>query len=589
MNGSPVMKIAKFILRVAIAAVFCAFSLANSFAYERLNQQSSAAAAPWDEAAWSQFYVESQGSRMIPWKWAQALKLPDGQTLAEGLTRYGYLPNPQNPKGLPVGFTVTDDGYLGPNCAACHTRQIEIGGKDYRIDGGPSLADMGALWADLDAAVGKALATPAAFADFSRAVLGENDNPQEEARLRIEVDLWHARHNAITSRGLPKDKPWGAGRIDAVGMILNRVTGLDLGPGPTHILHDSIRMADAPVRPPFLWNAPRQDHTQWPGFADNGDRILAMARNVGQVYGVFGEFYPEPDKTHLLGFNFTRNNSVDFAGLIQLEHLVERIGPPRWAWPVDYTLVEQGRNIYERPYENGGCVDCHGVTKGQPRLLNPDTWCTPIQDVGTDAREYQYFAPDWQVPSGALEGAQIPFVSPALNKTDAPVAILGTAVRGAILQHFIPITASESDRRKAQLALGVLQPLVEELKGAYKMPGAPGAGRWACARAPETEGKFKYESRVMQGIWAAAPYLHNASVPSLAELLKPPQTRVASFKVGPAYDLATVGLAVEQPKSTFTMQTDCDRRSGVSHCGHDYGTALSDAEKKALLEYLKTL
>jgi hypothetical protein len=37
------------------------------------------------------------------------------------------------------------------------------------------------------------------------------------------------------------------------------------------------------------------------------------------------------------------------------------------------------------------------------------------------------------------------------------------------------------------------------------------------------------------------------------------------------------------------MKTDCNRGSGVSHCGHDYGTALSDAEKRALLEYLKTL
>ncbi len=583
------MKTVRSLISVAFAASFFSLSPIICPAYERLDQKSSAASAPWDEAAWSQFYVESQGSRLIPRKWALALKLPNGQSFAEGLTRYGYLPNPQNPKGLPVGFTVTDDGYLGPNCAACHTRQIEIGGKDYRIDGGPALADMGALWADLDAAVGRALATPAAFADFARAVLGASYNPQEEVKLRAEVELWHARHDAITSKGLPKDKPWGPGRIDAVGMILNRVVGLDIGPGPTHMLPESIRMADAPVRPPFLWNAPRQDHTQWPGFADNGDRILAMARNVGQVFGVFGEFFPEPDKAHLLGFNYTRNNSVDFAGLVQLERLVERIGPPKWPWPLDYALVEQGRNIYERTYEDGGCADCHGVSKGQPRLLNPDTWCTPIQDVGTDAREYQYFAPDWQVPSGTLEGAAIPFVSPALKKTDAPVAILGTAVRGSILQHFIPITVSEIDRRKAQLALSVLQPLVEELKGAYKIPGTPGAGRWACARAPETDGKFKYESRVMQGIWAAAPYLHNASVPSLAELLKPPQSRVASFKVGPAYDLATVGLAVEQPKSTFTMQTDCDKRSGVSHCGHDYGTALSDAEKKALLEYLKTL
>jgi hypothetical protein len=48
-------------------------------------------------------------------------------------------------------------------------------------------------------------------------------------------------------------------------------------------------------------------------------------------------------------------------------------------------------------------------------------------------------------------------------------------------------------------------------------------------------------------------------------------------------------LAIEQPKSTFLMKTDCNRGSGVSHCGHDFGTALSETDKRALLEYLKTL
>ena len=45
-----------------------------------------------------------------------------------------------------------------------------------------------------------------------------------------------------------------------------------------------------------------------------------------------------------------------------------------------------------------------------------------------------------------------------------------------------------------------------------------------------------YEARVMQGIWAAAPYLHDGSVPTLAELLKPASERVKAFKVGHAYD-----------------------------------------------------
>jgi hypothetical protein len=96
---------------------------------------------------------------------------------------------------------------------------------------------------------------------------------------------------------------------------------------------------------------------------------------------------------------------------------------------------------------------------------------------------------------------------------------------------------------------------------------------------------------VLQGIWAVAPYLHNGSVASLTELLTPAEKRLSEFKVGPAYDVDKVGLAAEQTKFNFTLKTtDCsNRNSGNSRCGHDYGTSFTDKEKKALLEYLKSL
>ncbi|WP_036288588.1 di-heme-cytochrome C peroxidase [Methylocystis sp. ATCC 49242] len=571
---------------VAIAAALVSPS-AGVQALERVDQ-----GIGWTEGAWNDFYSRGQGSRLIPWDWIKALKQPNGQSFtADGLARYGYLPNPASPTpGLPVGFVVAD-GYLGPTCAACHTREIEVDGKSWRIDGGPALADIGALWADFDTAVGKILGDGAAFTDFAKAVLGASYSPQRETALHSDVDAWFARHNAITKGGLPTDKPWGPGRLDAVGMILNRVTGLDIGPPPSHMIPENIRRADAPVRPPFLWNAPKQDHTQWPGFADNGDRILAMARNLGQVYGVFGEFFPRKDASHLLGFNYVDNNSADFMGLIALEHLVEKMGPPKWPWPVDKALAERGKEIFERSVEDDGCADCHGIKPGQPRVLNKDTWCTPVQDVGTDSREYKYLAPEYTAKTGALTGAAIPFVSPPLKPVDSAVAVLSTSVKGAILQHFLPVTLNPAERLKADLTLKLLQPVIEELKGVYKLPDQSSGAKWTCA-APQTEGKIRYEARVLEGIWAAAPYLHNGSAPSLVELLKPAKDRVASFKIGPAYDVVNVGLAADQPKSAYTMKTtDCsDRNSGDSRCGHEYGTTkLTTEERKALLEYLKTL
>jgi processive rubber oxygenase RoxA-like protein len=103
--------------------------------------------------------------------------------------------------------------------------------------------------------------------------------------------------------------------------------------------------------------------------------------------------------------------------------------------------------------------------------------------------------------------------------------------------------------------------------------------------------KGEYEARVLEGIWAAAPYLHNGSVPTLAELLKPPAQRTAQFSVGSKYDIEKVGLAVTQPGSDAVRSvTDCNEiNSGNSRCGHDFGTDLSEQQKKALIEYLKTL
>jgi hypothetical protein len=77
----------------------------------------------------------------------------------------------------------------------------------------------------------------------------------------------------------------------------------------------------------------------------------------------------------------------------------------------------------------------------------------------------------------------------------------------------------------------------------------------------------------------------------LAQLLTPPGQRVRSFEVGADYDMDKIGLAEHQSGWHETRTTTgCeDRHSGNSHCGHDYGTQLRDAEKRDLLAYLRSL
>ena len=221
------------------------------------------------------FTPATRARRSCRWSGSQALKQPNGQPfLADSLSRYGYLPNPASPTpGLPVGFTVNGSGnstMVGMTCAACHTRQIVSGGIAYRIDGGPAIVDFQSFLADLDTAVGTVLSNGAAFTAFANAVLGPSPPPAQQAALKAAVQAWFLRFDTLIKGALPAP-PWGPGRLDAVAMIFNRLTGLDLGPPPSYLIPGNIQQAVAPVRYPFLWNAAIQDHTQWPGFADNGN------------------------------------------------------------------------------------------------------------------------------------------------------------------------------------------------------------------------------------------------------------------------------------------------------------------------------
>jgi cytochrome c5 len=529
--------------------------------------------ANWTVSARRDFYSRDQGSRIMPLRWMQALKQPNGEPfMAESLGRYGYLPNSDIP-GMPIGFTVAGASggeVVGMTCSACHTRQITVADIAYRVDGGPAIVDFQSFLADLDTAVNSVLTNETAFSEFAQTVLGHPPTPEEKASLRQAVSDWFYPYHTLMTRALPPS-PWGPARLDAVAMIFNRLTGLDIGPAPSHVIAENIQRADAPVRYPFLWNSPVQDKTQWPGFADNGNDVLGLSRNLGEVYGVFAVYRPKKDPWHLLGFDYLNENSANFRGLEALERLVKKIGPPKWPFAVDPVLAKQGEAIYGWPKEQGGCAECHEIRPGAPRFFEQRTWATPIQDVGTDTREYDILG--WTAQSGVLGGAEIPFVISPLEPRDKSINILGVSVVGSILQEYVPLAAPQVQaHRRSTFSF---TPGTADLKGAFLPTPAPRA----------------YESRVLEGIWAAAPYLHNGSVPTLADLLKPVSERPATFQVGPAYDPVNLGLATDQTMFNYTLKTtDCaDRNSGNSRCGHEFGTQLSPAQKRALIEYLKVL
>ena len=97
-----------------------------------------------------------------------------------------------------------------------------------------------------------------------------------------------------------------------------------------------------------------------------------------------------------------------------------------------------------------------------------------------------------------------------------------------------------------------------------------------------------YAARPLYGIWAAAPYLHNGSVPTLYDLLLPAEQRPKTFALGGReYDPVKLGFAVP----TACSQQDClvdTTRTGDGNGGHLWGTDLAEPDRMALLEYLKT-
>jgi len=110
---------------------------------------------------------------------------------------------------------------------------------------------------------------------------------------------------------------------------------------------------------------------------------------------------------------------------------------------------------------------------------------------------------------------------------------------------------------------------------------------WGFAGFQNVEG---YVAVDHSGLWLRAPYLHNGSVPTLRDMLRPPAERPEVFYRG--YDLidAEDGGFVAQGAEAERVGDRYDvSLPGNGNGGHLYGTDLPADEKEDLLAFLKTL
>jgi mono/diheme cytochrome c family protein len=130
---------------------------------------------------------------------------------------------------------------------------------------------------------------------------------------------------------------------------------------------------------------------------------------------------------------------------------------------------------------------------------------------------------------------------------------------------------------------------------------------FAQEKHPDSPGGFKtadnkgYQAPPLDGVWATAPYLHNGSVPTVYHVLNSkarPAVYTRSFRTDEdAYDKEKLGWR-------FTPVSDADQRgmaaiekrkvydtrlSGRGNGGHAFGDDLTEDERQAVIEYLKTL
>lgn len=215
----------------------------------------------------------------------------------------------------------------------------------------------------------------------------------------------------------------------------------------------------------------------------------------------------------------------------KLENWLMNLQPPAYPYAIDWDVaLKEGRPIYQKL-----CADCHGPDSKKAGAI------VPLQEIKTDHHRLEMWS-----KNGESEAARI------------------------------------YNRSYSQYS-------------------------WGFKHFVNTHG---YVAVPLNGIWLRAPYLHNGSVPTLEDLLEPKKDRPKEFYRGfDVYDRTRIGfihrgedilkldpllLQSHNRKELlsrlyFRYDTRIDGNDNGGHEGKEYGTELAPKEKRALIEYLKSL
>ncbi len=555
----------------ALVIGLCALGL--SLAQRAPAQVSGSDSVVYLDQAWSQadresYYQAQQGSQIIAYDIFLNLEVAAGQDLFRSdanSEKYGLIvqsPNPRNnPDGLPIGLTKTvlPEGRwkgetVGLTCAACHNAQLTYRGRKIRIDGGfnHSFDFMSYMFA-LDDAMQATLADPAKFDRLANRAGASAPDVKAALRKRFESDAARVRIYRTVTMATPV--VWGPGRIDAFNLITNRMLATETG------IAENWSSPMAPVKPPFVWNAPQGSWTQWSGTVQD-----PIARNHGETLGVYlpMDFRSRTPQEGLF------ESGAMLVDLNKIEHLLDRLAPPKWPEEVlgriDRQKARQGKALFMTH-----CSSCHNAY--------PYTWTAPNKygkrfiEVGLVPQKYVGTDPAQllRTQAYAITGhlsAYLP--GPLKDQPIVPTSALREALTRLSLRRALePLKLSDAE--------------LLDYNGFRELPGPP----------PPVD---SWKAAPRDGIWATGPFLHNGSVPNLYEMLIPASQRSKKFYVGREFDPVKVGIDTGGKSGTFVFDTAL---IGNSNAGHSFekgprgngviGPLLTDRERWALVEYLKSI
>jgi mono/diheme cytochrome c family protein len=512
----------------------------------------------YDTAEW--WYHISQGTIFMPYQWFISLEQAAGDELfasSDHLERLGFiadLPSTANPRGLPVGFAIRQldwptkqywkGDWVGFACAACHTGEVRYHGQQIRIEGGPSHIDVETFGDELAKALAAIAAGGPKSERFAKRVLatGAVTTP-DELKKSFAAFLGEQQERNSLFEGAQDKAPEvptvsGLGRLDAVNRGGNLLLSAPLKE-PTNYVPTT-----APVSYPALWDTPYMDWVLY-----NASIREPLARNVIEALGVQAPIDPQTMLSDKIVHGVLMDN------VVAIHRSLTKLESPRWPEDllgrIDLDKARQGEAIYRQ-----NCAGCH-------TLIDRATH-TPISG------------------SGGTAGTAITVATVPLDqvKTD-PRQATTFATRTVTLDHGATRILYLDAAKK--VAGGVVEQWKNQSPANAQTENEVDKGR-----PNEFRGILAYRARPLNGTWATAPYLHNGSVPSLYDLLLPPAQRPKIFFVGSwEFDPVHVGVETGSPfAGAFTFDT---RLPGNANGGHEYGATLSEPERMALIEFLKTL